>query len=54
MSINRYKTIYFLSDEDLLRVRQAGEQIKAQQEMAFSEFYAWINYQAALNAVFTD
>lgn len=54
MSINRYKTIYFLSDEDLLRVRQAGEQIKSKQELAFSEFYAWISFQANLNAVFTD
>jgi len=53
-SVQRYRRIFFLSDDDVQRVRAAGEQIRQQQEPAFMEFYAWVDCQQELKAFFSE
>ncbi len=50
----RYRRIFFLSDDDVQRLQAAGEQIDQQQEPAFMEFYAWMDYQQELKLLFTE
>lgn len=50
----KYKKVFFLKDDDVLRVRENAEAIQKSQEAAFAEFYAWMEYQTELRNVFTD
>lgn len=54
LSAAKYKKIFFLHDDDVHNVQNAGDQIKTQMHAAFSEFYAWIEYQSDLERFFPD
>jgi rsbT co-antagonist protein RsbR len=50
----KYKKIFFLTDDDVINIRQAGEAIKYQIDAAYSELYAWMEMSADLQHIFTD
>ena len=54
MQAKRYKKIFFLKDEDIQNMRNTGKQILDQKDAAFTEFYAWTEYQSDFTRFFTD
>jgi rsbT co-antagonist protein RsbR len=50
----KYKKIFFLTDDDTQLIKTAGQAIKFKNEAAFSELDAWITMQQDLQSQFTD
>ena len=50
----KYKKIFFLTDDDTALIKTAGQAIKFKNDAAFSELDAWITMQQDLQSQFTD
>lgn len=50
----KYKKIFFLTDDDTELIKTAGQAIKFKNEAAFSELYAWMEMQLDLQHIYTD
>jgi rsbT co-antagonist protein RsbR len=50
----KYKRIFFLTDDDNALIKNAGQAIKFKNDAAFSELYAWIEMQLDWQDLFTD
>lgn len=54
ISAERYKEIFFISDDDILALEAAGKQIYDDKDEALDEYYAWMSYHPDLQEVFND
>jgi rsbT co-antagonist protein RsbR len=52
-SAERYKEIYFVTDDDIELIREAGEKIKDEMDNALEEYYAWMSFHPDLQQFFT-
>ncbi len=51
---DKYRRIFFLSDDDAANINRAGNGIRLQSQAAFSELYAWIEMHEEWSRVFSD
>lgn len=50
----RYKQIFFMSDDDVQTMREASNVIKHHKEIVLSELYAWLEFTKDMEQYFTD
>lgn len=54
ISADRYKEMFFISDDDILVLESAGKTIFDEKDGALDEYYAWMSYHPDLQEVFND
>ncbi len=53
-SAEKYRELYFISEEELIFLSQAGERIAEEQEIAFEEFAAWMEFHPNYSDYFDE
>lgn len=51
---DKYRRIFFLTDDDAANITRAGDKIRLQSEAVFSELYAWTEMSEEWSSVFSD